>query len=355
MKRAAIERVRIGLLGLSREHLDLLPALFRDPRVTICWVDGQTVGPTVTRLAGLFDCPAIDGITAGALAEVGVLLGPAGRRPDLPPGALNAHVHLTDADLASLQEGGGFNWEAALARASGGELAGAAQTNEPPAPTPAPGASLAPAGERPQPALPGQPAAADPEQLPAWFADLTDPERLGAWFCERIEAASGGSRACLLLLLRAGRCVAAFQAGGGSKMRPSGRAPQRLARALAAAPGAEASADGAIAVAGLPEEPLLYYGLQPGQVWLLRQPLAGNLEACLLLAADADGQSRAGSADDGLRFARSLFAAQRDALEALGRLARERREARNWRRARWVWRRLQVTQWTGGGPRRPVG
>ncbi len=339
----ATAKIRLGLLGLGREHLDLMPALYRDPQASVVWVYGGEAAATVARLGSLFSFPAVSELDADSLAQTDLIIRPATEAPEWE-GKIPEHIPvITDAELAALHADNSFRWAELTWPASGGarepSLSQAApdpQNAEDVAKVDAQDDAVSPENDRPREGLVCAGDEPAPAALPVWFAHLSRAAGLGAWFVDRLADLERPAPACCLALLTpGGGCVAVYGTGLAGEARRE-RFRRRLGGRLpqwGAADGAEPPA----VLKSLPADICATCGLPPGPMRLLWREMRGHYRAVLMVGVGRAGEPvpRAWltAADDFLQ-------GESRGLQALVDLTITARQAREWRRLRSVVQRL---------------
>jgi len=179
--------LRVGVAGLQRRYMDLLPALYRTEGLEVAWV--VTAGDsTLERLCDLFEFP-VKGDDAGALPPVDVaVLGHRGESV----GAILARATLSAEVVSGLVKGGRIDvealWDAAgLPR----EEEASAAEQEPRREDLEGGGAASDEGEIQQ----GNPSANAvqpwPDEAPAWLAKASDLASLADWIVATIKQEAG--------------------------------------------------------------------------------------------------------------------------------------------------------------------
>jgi len=278
-------RLRIGLLGVRQEHLELLPALYRDERIEVAWIYAGSPKASVARLGSLFSFPVVSALSAGALESIDLLV----RAPrDRAPREVEAPADLpvmTDAQLAALRGPDGFAWDKVPRR----------RRRMPVRPTPR------------EPASPSM-----PRELPDWFSKLATADGLGTWLYRALERELGTEGPALLLVTRGAACRAAY----GPRGRPTGvgRLCHRLVKS-------------GRRLDGRASELAQACGLRGRRIGHVVLPLSGGWVARLLVSEEASEPAEA-------------LRAHAPELKLLARWIRRERQARAWRRLRSLGRRL---------------
>ncbi len=107
--------VRIAVLGMEREHLELLPALFKDPRVDICWVYCHDSESAIAHLASLFSFPVVtEPPDSQTVHDLDILIQPEQGAIRFEPAQKNGLQIISDRQLASMRNQNGFDWKNAI-------------------------------------------------------------------------------------------------------------------------------------------------------------------------------------------------------------------------------------------------
>ncbi len=343
--------VQVALLGLSPAHRDLLPALFHDPGVNVCWVHAPDPEAPLARLATLFAFPVSADPSEGALAGIEVIVRPAdgtsGWGGDVPEGILV----VTDRELAGVWLGDGFAWERLLSAGDRQPTPTPIPTPLEPSPPPPDEGALAEEKAPPKgrPIVVGaQPTRGDqqlPDEFPTWLPDLLDPAKLGQWLCRRIDQALDASRPSLLLLTSRRSFLGAFRTGGIRSSRQFRQSARLLAQQIEvrsdsmpsnAEPG---GGHQTLDLSGAPAVLLERCGLGPHGALGICLPLGRTEQVWLLLPGLPGGEGAPLPPTIGSR-ARLVLAAERDGLKLLLKQQVLTNQARRWRAMRQMWHRL---------------
>jgi len=363
-----ISPVRLAVLGMERKHLELLPALFKDPQVDICWVYTNDSESAMAHLASLFSFPIVtDPPDSETLHDLDILVRPESGSIRFEPASNNGLSIISDHQLASIRRRNGFAWEEVIVtdpeQATNLSIDDqtTSQTEQPaetpdsgePAPPPEMESCMSEAAADDSLWVQGMtcnPSRGMPDDLPAWFHRLVNPKRLGAWLCDQIDNKLQTPLPCVLVLTDSRRILGVFDAMGrpGSQMR---RSVYRFMKLTSQMNFTSANFDllqsdqpviGPFNLSQLPIDSLDHCGFRRSGTHVFRMALQKNRSAWLLYF-NANGKISGEEQQPILpAVIRRTFAEQRMALETLTKLTIKNEQARQWRMLQSMGRKLNL-------------
>jgi hypothetical protein len=336
------KQIRLAVVGMARERLELLPALFNDPQVEIRWVYAKDSDSAIAHLASLFSFPVRSDLPAlGAMTDIDFVIQAENGGPVVDPTVRNGVRLLSDVTLAACRRADGFAWDQVVVETAPKKII------DPPVeaiPDPTP---------QPQGWVPGMTCSPErqmPEDLPAWFPRLIDPKRLGAWFCDRIDVTLEMPLPSIIVLTRGNRIFGIYDALGkpGPQLL---RSVRRFFRLICTPDFFSANShitnghpvEGPFDLSSLGQKQLFECGFSGSGAQVYRMPLEGKIDSWLLYIDSVERTSQQASDLVSPQAVRETLARHRMTVEVLARLTIQVEQAKQWRLLRSMGKRLHLS------------